>query len=76
MEDEARSHKRDENRRYREHVDWARYIRFWRKADPHRRLALERKRARRYYQVHADEIRAKAKLRRARKKAVAGSRSH
>jgi hypothetical protein len=73
---EAPSHKREENRRYRKSVDWARYIRFWRKADPYRRQALERKRARRYYQRHAEQIRAKARVRRAGKKAADGSRSH
>jgi len=57
-------------------VDWARYIRFWRKADPHRRLALERERARRYYHLHAEQIRAKAKLRRARRKALDQASSH
>ncbi|MBI5595564.1 MAG: hypothetical protein HY928_05675 [Elusimicrobia bacterium] len=57
-------------------MDWARYIRFWRKAGPHRRLALERKRARSDYHRHAEQIRAKARLRRACKKAVDGPRSH
>ena len=75
-EKEAPAHKREENLQYRARVDWARYIRFWRKADPYRRLALERKRARRYYYLHAEQIRAKAKLRRARKKAIDEARSH
>ena len=73
---EAPSHKREENRQYRKRVDWARYMRFWRKADPYRRLALERRRARRYYERHASQIRTKAKLRRACKKAVQRARSH
>jgi hypothetical protein len=57
-------------------VDWARYIRFWRKADPYRRLALERRRARRYYHLHAEQIRGKAKVRRARQTALDEARSH
>jgi hypothetical protein len=68
--------KREENLRYRARVDWARYMRFWRKAEAYRRPALERKRAQRYYERHAEEIRAKAKSRRASKKAVERSRSH
>lgn len=74
--DGAQQHKAEENRRYREAVDWARYVRYWRKADPEKRGPGERVRAWRYYWKHREQILAKARVRRLHKKQSETTRSH
>lgn len=67
--------RRRENRRTRERVGWAPYMRYWRKAEPATRAAQERERARRYYRTHREEILQKRRERRAQKRAER-ARSH
>jgi hypothetical protein len=60
--------KKRENRATRKRLDWRRYKRFWRKADPYRRNAQERARAKRYYQKNKARILEKLRQKRAQKK--------
>lgn len=55
----GREQRKRENRKLRECLGWAEYMRFWRKADPVCRARQERKRAQRYYAKHRERIREK-----------------
>lgn len=65
-----------ESQKRRERVGWAQYMRYWRRAEPDRRLAQERKRAQRYYERHRDAMVTKRRQQRAARKVAAQARSH
>jgi hypothetical protein len=65
-----------ENETTRERLGWTEYMRFWRKANPARRAAQERARAKRYYRRHRVAILAKRRCARAAHKAARTACSH
>lgn len=71
----GREQRKRESRKRREHVGWAEYMRFWRKADPRRAARLNRVACRRYYQQHRDELLEKRRLKRAAQKQLRKTRS-
>jgi hypothetical protein len=73
---DGRLHRREQHRRYRGKVGWSRYVRYWRKRDSYRTEVRERKRARRYYERHREEILAKRRRQRVVQKASREPCSH
>ena len=61
----GREQRRRESAKRRDVIGWARYMRFWRKAEPERRARQERARARLYYERHRETILAKRRAQRA-----------
>ncbi len=72
---EGKFGKREKARQYRQRVDWARLMRYRRKADPRSTARLNRKAARRYYQRHREQILQKRRQQRAGRKAAQTPRS-
>jgi hypothetical protein len=65
-----------ESRKRRDQLDWAAYMRFWRKAAAEVRAKAERARARRYYARHRATILAQRRAQRAARKAAQEACSH
>ncbi len=52
----GREQRKRENRRARERLGWAEYMRFWRKANPRRTAKRNRAKCERYYEQHREKI--------------------
>jgi hypothetical protein len=72
----GKAQRQRESRKRREQLDWATYMRFWRKAEPAVRAAQERARAKTYYERHRDEILAKRRAQRRARKVAERACSH
>ena len=72
----GREQRRRESAKRREHLGWADYMRYWRKADARRTARQERDRAQRYYQQHREQILRKRREQRRVRKASGGACSH
>jgi hypothetical protein len=72
----GREQRKRESGRRRERLDWARYMSYWRKAEPEKRARQERARARRHYLKHREQILRQRHAERAARKRAREARSH
>jgi len=63
----GKEQRKRENKKQRQRIGWNEYMRFWRKAEPEKRLRQERERSSRYYQRHRQKILLELHQRRAQK---------